>query len=140
MKYFFSFLFFILSLFSQAQIIDDFNRTTLDGTNPVWQRGKSTGVTGDFTISDSILQANFDKGSSTRKAWFSTLIPESPQTYTFEWEFKVRLDFGPISSSLASKNKVRVYLNSSQADLNEGPPTYFKECQQGADRDLKAYR
>jgi|GEM_PF-5372440 len=140
MRYFFSLLFIFLSLFLQAQILDDFNRAVLDDTNIVWQRGKSTGVTGDFIISDNTLQAVFDKGNSTRKAWFSTSISDNPQAYIFEWSFKVKLDFGPISSSLAQRNKVRIYLNASQADLNLTPISYFLECKPVANENLMECR
>ncbi|UZR92285.1 lamin tail domain-containing protein [Chondrinema litorale] len=101
----------------------------------IWVIGKSAGVTGSYLINNQELQAEFDNGSGTREAWISTVIPITEQVYIFEWQFKVKLDFGSLSSSLSQKNKSRIYLISQNQDLNSEPNGYFLELKPVANQD-----
>ena len=135
MRIFLCFIFTCKVFYCFAQITDNFERTSLEAGELVWFTGKSTGVTGGFLINNQELQAVFDNGSGTREAWISTAIPSTEQQYVFEWQFKVKLDFGSLSSSLSQKNKSRIYLISQNQDLNSEPNGYFLEFKPVANQD-----
>jgi len=140
MRYFFSLFFCFQSAFLLAQIQDNFNRINLDDGDVIWHRGSSSGVTGDFVIMMSELQAQFDKGSGTRQCWISTAIADPAQAYVFKWTFKVKLDFGSLSSSLSRRNKTRIYLISEESDLNLTANGLFLEAKPVANEDSLTFQ
>ncbi|WP_169513376.1 lamin tail domain-containing protein [Flexithrix dorotheae] len=118
-------LLFVFNCFGQFS--EDFNRTSLESGGINWNQGFSSGMTGEFLIVNNELQAVFDDGSGTRKAYISTAITPDLGSYTINWKGKIKLDFTSLSSSLVSKNYCRYYLMSDKENLSDTPYGYFLE-------------
>lgn len=124
MKKYFFISFFLISVFSTAQITDNFSDGELT-INPLW-----SGDVTNFTVSIDSLRSNGPSATST--IYLST--PSAIINNTV-WKFSIKLGFAPSAS-----NQVNVYLVADNANLTIPLNGYYISIGQSGDDQIKLYK